>query len=598
MLKRGVANERIEISSKEFTKKFIKNFILNGFVIGLFFGLIYELITYFIKNNIIEELLSFVVIFFAINKIHVAAIKDTFYDSYISGDNIRKAKNNVMIFFIIIALLSIIFNIIPAMKLYSIASSFFGTSYLKILITQNIINTILYAIIIIFCRDEIDKQCSEFNKDEKSYLIKNIILILIFVVVVIGGTFFINFDIKNASNTEQNNKLEINNEIPSESQGGLVDFSTLNEIDLKLTNQTNVEYKSYNAKSNEGEVELNISSFKTDITKNGPYDWFETVKNGVIVFEIGTEKNYIEKIDTEGNMEWKKATSSKYKFNDVMEVSDGYFIVGEVDSKDIIAKIDTEGNIISTKYIEENLSYINFVESEEDRKEGKVQLIGRNNERKNVIIKYDNKCNQENILYPKLSELVCENIIEKDEGYYGIAAEWAFAAHERRDKTVFKLDNIGNKVFEYNIFENDIFSEDVEEYSMISDIAVNKHFIFLSINDDVYVLDLNGNIKGQIGYSTNNKLNNSGRSLRIGEISVNDEGIYIVGMIHHYSQNSQMFIDKISNDLEFEYRINVPELDESKLELGIYGWKMIDNIFMNVEFYDDYLMDIHQYKFN
>ena len=42
MLKKGVANERIEISSKEFTKKIIKNFILNGFVIGLFFGLIYE----------------------------------------------------------------------------------------------------------------------------------------------------------------------------------------------------------------------------------------------------------------------------------------------------------------------------------------------------------------------------------------------------------------------------------------------------------------------------------------------------------------------------------------------------------------------------
>ena len=31
MLKRGVANERREISSKEFTKKFIKNFVLNGY---------------------------------------------------------------------------------------------------------------------------------------------------------------------------------------------------------------------------------------------------------------------------------------------------------------------------------------------------------------------------------------------------------------------------------------------------------------------------------------------------------------------------------------------------------------------------------------
>lgn len=167
MLKRGIANERIEISSKEFTKKFIKNFILNGLAIGLFFGLIYELITYFITNSVVKEIISFVTIFFAINKIHVAAIKDTFYDSYILGDNIRKSKNNVMIFFIVIALINIILNVIPAIKMCSIASSFFGTLYLKRLITQNVINTVLYVIIIIFCRDEIDKQCSEFNSDKK-----------------------------------------------------------------------------------------------------------------------------------------------------------------------------------------------------------------------------------------------------------------------------------------------------------------------------------------------------------------------------------------------------------------------------------------------
>ena len=602
MLKRGVANERREISSKEFTKKFIKNFILNGFVIGLFFGLIYELITYFIKNNIIEELLSFVVIFFAINKIHVAAIKDTFYDSYISGDNIRKVKNNVMIFFIIIALLSIIFSIIPAMKLYAIASSFFGTSYLKILITQNIINTILYAIIIIFCRDEIDKQCSEFYKDEKSYLIKNIILILIFVVVVIGGTIFINLDIKNASDTEQNKNSEIENDIPSDSQSGLVDVSILNEIDLKLTSQTNTEYKSYNAKSNEEEVELNISSFKTDITKNGPYDWFETVKDGVIVFETGTEKNYIEKIDTEGNVEWKKATSSKYKFNDVLEVSDGYFIVGVVNNKDIIAKTDTNGKIITTKYIEENLKNIYFIESEKNSQDGNAEIIGINSEDKSVIIKYNNDGNQENVLYTDLSEVVCAKVIEKDGYYYGTGANSKDDFSKRTNEILFKLDKNGKETFKYSISENNDFSEQIISSGIVLDMAIDKDniYTYLSLNreKDIYVLDLNGKLKGQIGYSINSKLKDNGKSISLGGINANDEGIYIVGMIHNSSQNSQMFIDKISNDLKFEYRINVPKLDESKLELGIYGWKMVDNIFMNVEFYDDYLMDIHQYKFN
>lgn len=605
MLKRGVVNEKIEISSKEFTKKFIKNFILNGFVIGLFFGLIYELVTYFIKNSIVKELLSFVVIFLAIDKIHIAAIKDTFYDSYISGDNIRKAKNNVVFFFIVIALVNIILDAISAMKMYSIVSSFFGTSYLKMLITQNIINAVLYAIIIIFCRDEIDKQCSEISKVEKSYLIKKIILVFIFGVVVIAGTIFINWDIKSISNSEQNKNLEISDGITNESQNGLVNISILSEINLELTKQTNTEYPSYSAKSNDGEAKFNISSFKTDITKNGPDDWFKVVKDGVIVFSSGEEKNYIEKIDINGNVKWKKATSSKYKFKDAVEVSNGYFIDGEVNDKEFITKIDKDGNIISTKYIEENLSYINFIESEKDSKEGKVQLIGRNNEQKNIIIKYDNECNQENILYTELSGLVCKKVIEKDEYYYGIVVDWAFAEHERRAKTVFKLDNIGNKIFVYNIFENNSFNdyleEYLEEYSLISDIAVNNNFIFLSIiNDknDVYVLDLNGDLKGPIGYSMNSKLNNGGNSLSIGGISATDEGIYIVGMIHKYSQNSQMFIDKISNDYNFEYRINVPEPEESKLKISIYGWKLLDDTLINAEFYDDYLMDIHQYNLN
>ena len=152
----------------------------------------------------------------------------------------------------------------------------------------------------------------------------------------------------------------------------------------------------------------------------------------------------------------------------------------------------------------------------QDKKEGKVQLIGRNNERKNVIIKYDNKCNQENILYPKLSELVCENIIEKDECYYGIAAEWAFAAHERRDKTVFKLDNIGNKVFEYNIFEND-YSEFVS-YLDSGDIAtegnidpetgeINFGIIKGNIKDLLYRLSFtkSAGFKFGVSHSTNSE---------------------------------------------------------------------------------------------
>ena len=208
---------------------------------------------------------------------------------------------------------------------------------------------------------------------EKKYLVKNIILIFVFLVVVIVGTIFIISDIKNTLDDERNKKSEIDKDLPSEPQSELVNILTLNEIDLQVTRKSDAEYAPYNARSDKGKVELNFSSFKTDITKSGPDDWFETVKDGVIIFCIGTEKNYIEKIDTKGNMNWKKEMPSEYKINDVMEVTDGYFIKGQMNNKDIITKLDIKGNSISARIIEEKLSNINFIESEEDWKEGKVK---------------------------------------------------------------------------------------------------------------------------------------------------------------------------------------------------------------------------------
>lgn len=594
MLKRGIANERIEISSKEFTKKFIKNFILNGLAIGLFFGLIYELITYFITNSVVKEIISFVTIFFAINKIHVAAIKNTFYDSYILGDNIRKSKNNVMIFFIVIALINIILNVIPAIKMCSIASSFFGTLYLKRLITQNVINTVLYVIIIIFCRDEIDKQCSEFNSDKKNYLIKNIILVFIFAVVVIVGTFFINSELKNLSNIKQDENSNLNN-VNKENANTLS-----NEINLKLIKEADGEYTSYNAKNDSGEIELNICSFETEISKSDYY-MLETVNDGILVFYSGTEKNHIEKFDTKGNSKWKKATSSQYKFSKCIEVSNGYFIVGTyLNSKDFITKIDKEGNLVNSQYIEEdltNLSPILFIQSEKDIYEGCAKIIGINKEGKNVIIEYDNKGNQKNILYTKLTKLVCEKVIEKNGYYYGICANSAQLPHERREETLFKLDSNGNKVFAYSILENSRFSEYVNNYSMISEITVNSNFIFISISDDIYILDLNGDLKEKIPYTTDNELNKGSNNVSIGQIMATDEGIYILGMLHSKEQyTSPMFIDKISNNFNLEYRINVPYPEESNLKTGIYGWKLIGRTYTHAKFYDDCKMVVHQYK--
>ena len=198
MLKRGVTNVKKQISSKEFTKQFIKNFILNGLIIGIVLGVIYEIIANFITNNIIKEILYFILIFIAINKIHIEAIKDTFYDNSISGDDIKKSKKNITIFFLIIVLVNIIWDFISLIGLNAVFSSF-ASLYLKSLIIKSIINIVLYSIIIIFCRDEINKVCIESYKSND----KKIILILIFAIVVINGTIFINQN-KNSENYDTN----------------------------------------------------------------------------------------------------------------------------------------------------------------------------------------------------------------------------------------------------------------------------------------------------------------------------------------------------------------------------------------------------------
>lgn len=212
MKRNEVAKEKTEISSKEFTKKFIKNFIINGLMIGIVILIINELVKHCITNNIIKEIAYFALIFFAINKIYVAAIKDIFYDSYIKDEDIRKAKNNVMFLFILIALADIIWNAFSLIKIYTFLSSL-GVLYLNSFIIKSVINIFLYAIIIVFCRDTIEKECSKEYLENKNYLTKSLILIIAFFIVVIVGIIWINQPSKNDLTDKQHNNIQQSNKI-------------------------------------------------------------------------------------------------------------------------------------------------------------------------------------------------------------------------------------------------------------------------------------------------------------------------------------------------------------------------------------------------
>lgn len=599
MLKKGVAKEKLEVSSKEFTKKFIKNFILNGLIIGIVIAIINELVGHFITNNIIKEILYFSLIFFAINNIHVAAIKDTFYDSYILGENIRKAKNNVMILFIAIALGDIIWNAMSLTRLYTVFGSL-GSLYLKSFIVKSIISILLYAIIIVFCRDEIDKECSEYYSDNKNYLTKKVILIIVFAIAGIVGTIFINQPNKSAIPNDKSDKVTSTDKQDTNLQQS-------NEMNLQALNESSEKYPFFIAKSNDGKVEFKLSSFPTKISEDEEY-MNEEVSDGILVFYTVAENNYVEKLDMQGNSKWKTTTIDK--IDECIEVTDGYFMKGEQNAyRDFILKVDMNGNIISTKFlVDENqnvMSNVILIESEKDNKNGCAKIIGRTSVGKNVIISFDNNGNQENISDTNLRNVACEKVIEKNGYYYGIGADsTVMPPHTRRDELVFKLDNNGNEIFKYNIVQDNRFSGYVDTDSWISDIDVNNEYIFISVTNDiqdVLALDLDGNIKSKVGYSTNNKLNNGYDDITIGQIKATDDGVYVLGSIYMksdklFESNSQKFIDKISNNFNLEYRFNIPDPEKFGLRTTIYFGNLTETAYTDADMYDDYSMVLHQYK--
>ncbi len=584
MLKRGEPKEKVEISSKDFTKRFIKNFILNGLMTGIVLAIIYELIVYFINNTIIKDILYFGLIFFAINKIHVAAIKDTFFDSYILGDDIRKSKNNITFIFIVIVLADIIWSIISLTRLSALFESL-GTIYLKQFIIKAIINIVLYAIVIVFCRDAIDKECEESYMANKNYLTKKIILITVFVIIVIIGTIINNQPNKLISQDgKEDNKGTVSN-----IQDNNLQLS--NEINLQLLNEANIEYPSYSAQSNDGKIELKISSFATKINDNEEYKT-ETISDGVLVFYTINENNFVEKLDFQGNSKWKINTEGQIHV--CVEVLDGLFMVGTNSfSKDFVLKIDKVGNIINSNVLGESISNISFIESEEDIQNGSAKIVAKNSEGKNVIISFDNTGNQENVSYIKFNNTICQKIIEKNGYYYGIGKDTnVFPPHKRVTNVVFKLDNNWNEVFHYSILQKNIFNEEI---TAISDIEVNNEYIFISTLaevNDVFVFDLNANLKTKFGYSVNNKLNKDNTNIIIKKISSTNDGIYVLGAI----SSSQKFIDKISNTYNLEYRFNIPDPEEFGLRTSIYSGRLIENLYRDANMYNDYSIVIHQYK--
>lgn len=582
MLKRGVTNVKKQISSKEFTKQFIKNFILNGLIIGIVLGVIYEIIANFITNNIIKEILYFILIFIVINKTHIEALKDTFYDNSISGDDIKKSKKNITIFFLIIVLFNIIWDFISLIGLNAVFSSF-ASLYLKPLIVNSIINIVLYSIIIIFCRDEINKVCIESYKSNN----KKNVLIPIFAIVVIIGTIFIN-----QNKSLENNDTNISNNITTVGTIETVKVTSLNEINCELSNNTITEYKDVKKdylKTNNGKVEINISSFDTKIPRTYVDNEY-TVTDGVILFYGGI----IEKFDMDGQSNWKCEELSKYNLSDLVEVSDGYFLIGFFNGNKFLIKFDKNGNIIVKNNIDNVQGIITFIDSEENNKNNCLEIMGKDDEENNIIVKYDSEGNQKNIITTNLANIEIKKILEKNGYYYAIGEDITEKHFNTNITCLFKIDNNGNVVFKYDIEENRDFIRHIGQITGIKDISVNNKYIFILVDgSEVCALDLNGNLKAKFGYDTNSKLN-KGRHSNLDHIKATRDGVYI------YGTTAGKNIDKVSNDFKFQYRITVSDTElypKSTISNSIESSKLLETMYMDSDLYDSSSIIIYQYKF-
>lgn len=457
---------------------------------------------------------------------------------------------------------------------------------------------------------------------EKDNGIKNtirnliIILLIILVIIVVIGMLIINQSKKDVSQDENKNNSAVSNNFNTDDDKeqenniitnnnaqstnvNMLQVKSLNEIDCELSHNTITEYpnvkKDY-LKSSNGKTEINISTFDTKIDKTDVYNE-KTVTDGVILFYYGGQKNYIEKFNMDGKSCWKRQTSSDYEFYDFTEVTDGYFMLGKFEGKYIILKINLQGESISATYVDETITDITFIESETNNKKGYLEIIGLNNEGNVVIITYNNEGNEDKVLNTKSNNIACEKVVEKDGNYYGIGENNVEDVYSRDTTLLFKIDNTGNEIFKYNVQENKSLSEYFKYDSWLSDISVNSNYIFIieKSSSDVYALDLRGNLVQKFGYDTN-KILNQGYHSTIEYIKATDEGVLVYGTTTEPNN-----IDIISNDFTFQYRINISNTQlfpKSTTVNAINSSKLLENMYLNAELYDDSSIIIYQYKFN
>lgn len=262
-------------SVRKFTKKFIISYIIGAILIGLVISIISEILSAFLTIPI-QLIIDFLLTILGFWKISSSAIKTSLKEVNINSDNVNKVLKNIYIFLITLLIINILLTYILFKSSTGIFSSL--TNALTINLIINIIaDVIQYAIMMLFCKNNLE----QIILGKKINKILYIILLIIAIIILCSSMFFNNSnkDSTNASDT-------INSEIANK-------YADENWVEVGCSSTTNVDY-------NIATVNVSLGHFKEDTIEK-----YKVVKIICTIYKkstnevIGTSETYYENVELE-----------------------------------------------------------------------------------------------------------------------------------------------------------------------------------------------------------------------------------------------------------------------------------------------------------
>jgi len=192
-------------SVRKFTKKFIINYVIGAILIGVVVGIISEILSAFLPTQI-QSIANFLLTIFGLWKLASSAIETSLKETDITPEDTKKVLKNICIFLIILLVLNVLITYISFHFSISILSGLKNILMIT-LITKIIATIIQYAIIMLFCKNKLEKIVLGKEVNKTLYII---LLVTAIIILCLSMIFNNNDNSKTATNTTntQNSSME------------------------------------------------------------------------------------------------------------------------------------------------------------------------------------------------------------------------------------------------------------------------------------------------------------------------------------------------------------------------------------------------------